>query len=87
LIALGYDGKTLLYVFWVGCTLAFMMEFALLVSGIRSTNFALLVYETLILTNQGVPYLYVIRDRIVPLWCERVAAQKAAQAFQQRDVE
>lgn len=87
LIALGYDLKTLLYVFWVGCMLAFMMEFALLVSGIRSTNIALLVYETLILTNQGIPYLYVIRDRIVPLLCERVAARKAAQTLQQRDAE
>ena len=77
LIALGVEFKTIAYVFWVGCMLAFMMEFALLVSGIRSTSFALLAYETLILTNQGIPYLYIIKEKISPALARR-AAQKAA---------
>jgi hypothetical protein len=77
LIALGYDFKTIAYVFWVGCMLAFMMEFALLVSGIRSSRLALLVYETLILTNQGIPYLYVIKNKILPPLARR-ATQRAA---------
>jgi hypothetical protein len=78
LIALGYELKTIAYVFWVGCMLAFMMEFSLLVSGIRVPSLSLLVYETLILTNQGIPYLYVIRRRILPVLRERAAVQRTA---------
>ena len=78
LIALGYELKTVLYVFWVGCMLAFVMEFALLVSGIRSTNWSLLAYETLILTNQGIPYLYIIKTRILPLLTSRAAVRETA---------
>ena len=77
LIALGVDFKTIAYVFWVGCMLAFVMEFSLLVSGIRSPSLALLAYETLILTNQGIPYLYIIKKKISPAFARR-AAQKAA---------
>ena len=77
LIALGHDFKTIAYVFWVGCMLAFMMEFALLVSGIRSTSLALLAYETLILTNQGIPYLYIIKHKILPPLTRRTAHRAA----------
>ena len=78
LIVLGYDWKTILYVFWVGCMLAFAMEFPLLISGIRPTGVTFLVYETLVLTNQGVPYLYIIKTKILPLLGRRFAARKAA---------
>jgi hypothetical protein len=76
LIALGFELRLIAYVFWVGCMLAFMMEFSLLVSGIRSPSFALLAYETLILTNQGIPYLFIIKERLLPALTRR-AAQKA----------
>ena len=66
LAVLRYDVGTLLYVFWVGCMLAFMMEFSLFVAGIRPTDVKVLIYETLILTNQGIPYLFVIRDKVAP---------------------
>jgi hypothetical protein len=84
LLALGYDAKAIAYVFWVGCMLAFMMEFSLLVSGIRSPSLGLLAYETLILTNQGIPYLYVIKERILPVMTKR-AAQRAAVRSASRD--
>ncbi len=50
----------------VGCMLGFMMEVPLLVTNIRPAGVKLLVYETLILFNQGVPYLYVIWDKVLP---------------------
>jgi len=77
LLALGFSLRRVLYVLWVGCMLAFMMEFSLLVAGIRSFNLQLLAYETLILTNMGIPYLYIIRDRILPLLSGETAAHKA----------
>ena len=66
LIVLGYPWRTIGYVLWVGCMLSFMMESALLVSGVRPPSIKVLIYETVILTNQGIPYLYVIRDKILP---------------------
>jgi hypothetical protein len=53
---LRYKLTTVLYVFWIGCILTFMMESALLLTGIRPSGLQVLAYETLILTNQGVPY-------------------------------
>ena len=42
------------------------MESYLLFTGIRPSGFDLLLYDSLILTNQGIPYLYVIFDKIIP---------------------
>jgi hypothetical protein len=56
-----------------------MMEFSLLVTGVRPPKVDVLVYETLILTNQGIPYLYVIREKILPwLVRDRVQERRAA---------
>jgi len=71
LLVLKYDLRTILYVFWIGCMLAFMMEFSLLVSRIRPMDPRLLAYETLILTNQGIPYVYIIWSKILPRLRER----------------
>ncbi len=60
------DKRVILYVFCVGCFQAFTMEFPLLISGIRPATLELLLYEVLILANQGAPYLYVIYDKIIP---------------------
>jgi hypothetical protein len=79
LLVLKYDWRTILYVFCVGCTLSFLMEFSLMVTGIRPPNAELLAYETLILTNQGVPYVYVIWDKILPALKRRLAARKAVE--------
>lgn len=43
---------------------------------IRPPSVPVLVYETLVLTNQGVPYLYVIRDRILPAVVNRIHAHR-----------
>ena len=66
LVVLNYRFKTILYVLWIGTALSFMMEASLFVAGIRPPSVQVLIYETLILTNQGVPYLFVIRDKVLP---------------------
>ncbi|MFX0027957.1 MAG: hypothetical protein ACFE8B_02010 [Candidatus Hermodarchaeota archaeon] len=66
LVFLKYNYKTIIYIFWVGTMLSFMMESYLLFTGIRPSGFDLLLYDSLILTNQGIPYLFVIFDKILP---------------------
>jgi len=46
---------------------------ALLLADIQPSGLQVLAYETLILTNQGVPYLYVIWEKIVPALSRRIA--------------
>jgi hypothetical protein len=58
--------KIVLYVFIVGCLGAFFMEFPLLISGIRPTGIFFLIYDTILMFNQGVPYLYIAYDKILP---------------------
>ena len=78
LIWLRYDLKTILYVFAVGCLLSFMMEFSLLMTRVRPQSVRVLLYETLVLTNQGVPYFFVIRDKIAPWGSKGLAARRTA---------
>ncbi|MFX1409086.1 MAG: hypothetical protein ACFFA6_01940 [Promethearchaeota archaeon] len=66
LLFLRYNYKTILFVFWVGTMLSFMMESYLLFTNIRPSGYELLLYDSLILTNQGIPYLFVIFDKIIP---------------------
>lgn len=72
LIALKYDYKTILYVFGVGCMQGFTMEFCLWITGIRPSGLDLLIFDTLVLMNQGVPYIYVFLDKILPQIKERM---------------
>ena len=46
--------------------LSFMMESYLLITQIRPSGFELLLYDSIILTNQGIPYLFIIFDKIIP---------------------
>ncbi|MFW9987733.1 MAG: hypothetical protein ACFFC3_03680 [Candidatus Odinarchaeota archaeon] len=66
LIFLKYDYKTILFIFCIGFMLSFMMESYLLITRMRPSGFELLLYDSLILTNQGIPYLYVFFDKILP---------------------
>ncbi|MHA1718675.1 MAG: hypothetical protein ACTSWX_11835 [Promethearchaeota archaeon] len=61
-----FDPKVIFYIFGVGCFQAFAMEFPLWISNIRPSGVDLLIYEVLILTNQGAPYLYIVWDKILP---------------------
>ena len=77
LFILKFPWKTILYVFCVSCTLSFAMEFSLLVSGVRPFNIPLLIYETIVLTNMGIPYVFIFKERILPLFGRRAAAEGA----------
>ena len=58
--------KIILYVFITGCLGALFMEFPLLVFGIWPTGVLFLLYDVLLMLNQGAPYLYVRYDKILP---------------------
>ncbi|MHA1145487.1 MAG: hypothetical protein ACTSRW_12165 [Candidatus Helarchaeota archaeon] len=78
LLVLKYDYKQVSYLFLVGCTLSFMMEFPLFIFGIRPFGLAglfILVYDTFILYNQGVPVLWVFWDKVLP-WTFRKIEDK-----------
>lgn len=60
------DLRVIGYVFVLGCIGSFFMEFPLLISGIRPTGIIFLLYEVVILFNQGAPYLYILYDKIFP---------------------
>lgn len=75
LAVLRYDFKIIAYLFWVGCMLGFMMEIPLNVFKIRPTGIDVLVYETLFLFNMGVPYLFIVWDKIIPALRQRLKAR------------
>ena len=54
------------YVFIIGCLESFFMEFPLFIFGIRPTGIGFLLYEIIILFNQGAPYLYILYDLVLP---------------------
>jgi hypothetical protein len=76
LVLLKYHYKTIIYIFWIGTMLSFMMESYLLFTKIRPSGFDLLLYDSLILTNQGIPYLFVFFDKILPKLREVIKNRK-----------
>jgi hypothetical protein len=73
IVALGYGAlfllkyrlKKILYLFLVGCGIHFMMEFSLWISGIRPSSLDLLLVNTLVESNMGVPVLYIFWDKVL----------------------
>ena len=59
-----YEWKKILFLFFVGFLIHFMMEFALLVSGIRPGSFWILAENSLIEFNMGVPFFYLIYQKL-----------------------
>lgn len=58
-----YNWKKIAYLFLVGFAIHFMMEFSLFISGIRPGNFLILLENSLIEFNMGVPFFYLIYDK------------------------
>lgn len=58
--------KYIAYVFIIGCLGSFFMEFPLFITGIRPTGIPFLLFEIIILFNQGAPYLFIIYDIVLP---------------------
>jgi len=60
-----YDWKKIAYLLFIGFVIHFMMEFSLLVSGIRPGSFLILLENSLIEFNMGVPFFYLLYDKIL----------------------
>ena len=65
LAILKYDWKKISFLFFVGFLIHFMMEFSLLVSGIRPGSFLILLENSLIEFNMGVPFFYILYDKFL----------------------
>jgi hypothetical protein len=65
LFILRYNWKMILYLFCIGFMTHFMMESSLWLSGIRPGNLSVLLINSLIESNMGVPILYVLYDKVL----------------------
>jgi len=63
LFLLKYKPKKIAYLFFVGFIIHFMMEFTLLVSGIRPSSIFILIENSLIEFNMGIPFFYIFYDK------------------------
>jgi hypothetical protein len=60
-----YNWKKITYLFFIGFLIHFMMEFSLLISGIRPDSFLILLENSLIEFNMGVPFFYLFYDKFL----------------------
>lgn len=60
-----YDYKKIAYLFLVGFLIHFMMEFSLLINHIRPGSFWILFENSLIEFNMGVPFFYLLYDKVL----------------------
>jgi hypothetical protein len=60
------EPRTVLKIFLAGMTGALVMEIPLYLFKIRPTSFAFIIFETIFLLNQGVAYLFLIYDKVLP---------------------
>jgi hypothetical protein len=65
LFLLKYDWKKIIYLFFVGFLIHFMMEFSLLITGIRPGSLLILIENSLIEFNMGVPFFYLLYDKFL----------------------
>lgn len=65
LLILKYDWKKIAYLFIVGFGVHFMMEFSLLASGIRPNSLSVLLENSLVEFNMGVPFFYLFYDKFL----------------------
>jgi len=65
LLLLKYDWRKILFLFFVGFLTHFMMEFVLLISGIRPGSFLVLLENSLIEFNMGVPFFFLLYDKFL----------------------
>jgi hypothetical protein len=65
LFLLRYDWKKIAYLFFIGFMIHFMMEFSLLITGIRPGSLPVLIENSLIEFNMGIPFFYLIYDKVL----------------------
>jgi len=61
-----YDNETILYIFGIACVQGFVMEFYLWVFQIRPSGLDVVAFDTFVLINQGMPYIFIILYKIIP---------------------
>jgi hypothetical protein len=86
--AVGYGVLVVIYrrhlstvgrLFVVGFIGALVMEVPLYLFGIRPTGIVFVVFEGVILLNQGVPFLFLMTDKVAPIvgrWARRAALDR-----------
>jgi len=65
LFILRYDWRKIAYLFFIGFLIHFMMEFSLFITGIRPGSLLILAENSLIEFNMGVPFFYLIYDKLL----------------------
>ena len=65
LFILRYSWKTVLYLFMVGFLCHFMMESALWITGIRPGSLSIMLINSLVESNMGVPLLFILYDKVI----------------------
>ncbi len=63
LFILKYDWKKIAYLFFIGFLIHFMMEFSLFISGIRPGSLLILIENSIVEFNMGVPFFYLLYDK------------------------
>ncbi len=58
--------KTVFKLFLIGMMGAIVMELPLYLFGIRPTGIGFILFESVFLLNQGVPYLFLVWDKLLP---------------------
>ncbi len=80
-----YEPAPLLWILTVGIVVQFGWEAVLAISGIRNLSWSTLIVNSLVETNMGLPYLYLIHRALSRRWDERwTAAAGAAPAEPER---
>ncbi|MCA1951300.1 MAG: hypothetical protein LDL24_12060 [Treponema sp.] len=65
----------ILWLMFIGIGVQFAWEFSLLISGIRPPLWQPLVINSLIETNLGMPYIYLIHKQVTKTWKEDLTKQ------------
>jgi len=65
LVYFKYDWKKILQLFFIGFLIHFMMEFSLLLNGIRPGSILILIENSLIEFNMGIPFFYLVYDKFL----------------------
>jgi hypothetical protein len=60
-----YDYKKIGYLFFVGFIIHFMMEFSLLINNIRPGSMWILIENSLVEFNMGIPFFYLLYDKVL----------------------
>lgn len=65
LFVLRYPLKTILYLFMIGFLCHFMMESSLWIAGIRPGSMDVMLINSLVESNMGVPILWILYDKVL----------------------